>query len=153
MEKLMKYNVYKVFSSGRRAKAPMMEFAYRERKGKPNAVEHFNLKIKANFSDKLQKNDFIVIRSDLSQDVLVSAGAVERKKKLNLRNRIILSHMTNKNKIGRFVTGMVLCEQSEWKWQWAALELATNNYIEGVSPLFKSHSAAANWMEEQISSL
>jgi hypothetical protein len=57
----------------------------------------------------------------------------------------------NKNLIkNRLATGLVLCEQSEWKWQWAALEVATNHYIEGISPLFKSHETAVQWMNDQV---
>ena len=46
--------------------------------------------------------------------------------------------------------GMILCEESEWKWQWAAIESGTCQYWLGVSPLFTSHAAAIEWMDSQI---
>jgi len=45
---------------------------------------------------------------------------------------------------------MIFCQESEWKWQWAAMETGTCQYLLGVSPLFKSHAAAVEWMDSQI---
>ena len=62
-------------------------------------------------------------------------------------NTIYLS--TKKNYVG----GMVFAKKSNWKWQWAALEAATNNYIEGLSQEFETHKEAEDWMFKQIAAL
>jgi len=153
----MKYNVYKLFKSGRRAKAPTIEFNYAGKAGS----EYFATQIKPTLTTKMQKNDFIVIRADLPQldedersdgDCAFEHCSIG---KTNLREmkRVVVSLMSEENKNlikNRLAAGLVLCEQSEWKWQWAALELATNHYIEGVSPLFKSHKTAVQWMNDQV---
>ena len=60
------WNVYKVFKSGKRAKNPLMTFDYG---GSTPIEEFFEKKIKIDLSEKLRKSKYIVIRSDLVQDL------------------------------------------------------------------------------------
>ena len=70
------------------------------------------------------------------------------------RSKVFRQHLKNLNKAPmankNTQFGMILCEESEWKWQWAAIESGTCQYLLGVSPLFTSHAAAIEWMDSQI---
>jgi hypothetical protein len=47
----------------------------------------------------------------------------------------------------------VVDEESDWNWQWAAVQNGTSQYLAGLSPTFKSHIQANEWMNEKIKEL
>jgi hypothetical protein len=52
----------------------------------------------------------------------------------------------------KYSTGLIMSSDSDWKWQWAVLEAATNRYVEGLSDKFKSYEEAYSWMTDLINS-
>ena len=139
------WNVYKLFKSGKRAKAPFMTFEHCE----SGAMEHFEKEIKKNFNEKLRETQFTVLRADESQEMAEDPI----KKILFEQKRVIQRYLTpalNKLNLG---WGLVFSQDSAWQWQWAFLESATNQYIAPISPQFKIQKEALAWMENQISTL
>jgi len=144
------WNVYKIFANGKRAKFPMKTFEYAD---ESLVFEFFTKHIKPAFTAKQQKNKYTLIRADLPQqrdDNAMRPEEVLHQK----RSKVFREHLKSLNKAAiankNTQFGMILCEESEWKWQWAAMESGTCQYLLGVSPLFRSHAAAVEWMDSQI---
>jgi len=149
-----KWNVYKIFSNGKRAKAPFRSFKHKD----PETVEeYFGNRIKSNFTDKLKRSKFTLIRSDLPQNR--EEEKVDEKKKLYEQNkmRVFRKHFKAGEKLkirnAHMVTGLILCSETNWKWQWAFLETATSRYLAALSSSFKTYSDAQKWMEKEINTL
>jgi len=142
--------------NGKRAKRPSITFKH---DNESTASEHFESKIKRRLGKKYKSSEFTILRADLPQNSKEEIELAEKKKANELRNRVIRKHLKNihvKGKIRQSVNygaGMILCKESDWKWQWAILENATNRYIKGVSPGFAGFFEAEKWMEEQIAEL
>jgi len=142
------WNVYKVFKSGNRAKAPITTFESTEEL----AQQHFDDVIKASFNKKLLKSEFQIVRTDLPQhENLVSEEEKFSKEKNRVLGRIIkqkkIEHMY------KMSTSLVYCRASEWNWQWAAIETGTSKFISGLSETFDTYSGAQAWMQDQINQL
>jgi hypothetical protein len=149
-----KWNIYKVFNNGKRAKAPFRSFKYKD----PETVEeYFETRIKINFTDKLRRSKFALIRSDLPQNR--EEEKIDEKKKLHEQNkmRVFRKHFktVDKRKIRNthMGGGLILCKETGWKWQWAFIEITTSRYLTSLSSSFKTYSDALKWMEEEISTL
>ena len=144
-----KWNVYKVFKSGKRAKAP---FCVMEGESEEKAKEKFLGKYISNADSKLNKHTWSFIREDMSQERVYEKNLEKEnettRKKNNFLGRLALRAGGLPNNLS---AGLVLCKESEWKWQWAALEPATLRYLKGLSPQFKSAPRADEWLEEQMS--
>lgn len=150
------WNVYKLFKSGKRAKAPFHVFEYDD----PDTVtEYFNTEIKENFTEKIRRTELIVLRSDLPQKRQVDIGEEGKKVAQNNRNRVLRKYI---NQIPRerfsetktsITIGLIFCKKSNWRWQWAALEGATARYIVGISPVFDTYEGGWDWMQEEILNL
>jgi hypothetical protein len=139
------WNVYKVFKNGNRAKAPVVTFECEE----SAAEEYFNDVVKKNFSGKFANATYQLIRSDLPQE---EATLNEEEKFSKEKNRA-LARLINKRKIKhkhRISTGLVYCRESEWTWQWAALEGGTGKYLSGLSPKFKRYGDAEIWINNLV---
>lgn len=146
-----KWNVYKIFHNGKRAKKPILTFDHQETN---NIEQYFDEKIKINFSDKLKKSKFVIIRDDLPQER--QAEKVDEGKRLYEEKKIAVFKKyfkaANKTKIKGDNTsaGLTLCKESDWKWQWAFLEPGTSRYLAPISNTFSKCSEAELWMSEQI---
>ncbi len=145
----MNWNVYKVFKNGKRAKSPLLTFEYDE--DTPNVEEYFETNIKKNFNEKNRELNFVLLREDEPQ---------ERKEKKIEENfqfqTLVLNNLAkelNLEKKRRLVGGLIFASATYWKWQWCALEPATNNYIAGLSPRFDNPTEAEKWMKLQIQNL
>lgn len=148
------WNVYKLFKNGRRAKLPFHVFEYDD----PESVsEYFDGKIKENFTEKIRRSRMLVLRSDLPQERPIDMS--EEKEKVIKENqrrvfhKYIKSHNAAPLRQTRIVGGLIYCAQSDWHWQWAALESGTSRYILGLSPLFSAYEEAHVWMQEEIENL
>ena len=139
------WNVYKVFKSGKRAKAPFMTFEHCE----SGAMEHFEEEIKKNFNDGFREMQFMVLRADESQEIAEDP----RKKILLDQKRVIQQYLTGALKKLNLSWGLIFCKESEWQWQWAFLENGTNRYMTPISPKFKIQKKAYEWMNQQITAL
>lgn len=151
MEELLSYNwnVYKVFSSGKRAKAP---FAVVEGEDCDNgdfrAVVRKNLEEK--FGGKADIIKYKVLRSDLPQ---VDELDDMREKFFMLRNKVFSSKIIDleiDTQNNRTSGALVMSEKTDWKWQWCILRSASNQYIAAVSPQFTSEVDAHEWMISEI---
>jgi len=145
----LNWNVYKVFKNGKRAKAPMMTF--RHRGGQEEVTIYFNTNIKKNFNEKNRELNFILLRADESQE------REEKKIEENFHFQTLVLNTLAKEleleKKQRMVGGLIFASATHWKWQWCALEPATNNYIAGLSPRFDNATEADKWMKNQIQNL
>ena len=147
------WNVYKIFNNGKRAKAPMHTFVYAD---EDKVKEYFDVVVKENFTEKIRRCDFELLRADLPQDR--KAEVVDEEAKLLERNQnrvfgklLQNAHLPPNTKA--VVAGLVCCEKSDWEWQWAVVQEGTSMYLAGLSPTFKSHIEANEWMDKKIEEL
>ena len=147
------WNVYKIFSNGKRAKAPIYSFSSNE-----NEIndDYFNNNIKTvlikKFGSKIEKNKFSVLRSDQPQESLSEESTQERNKKLRLKvfkNKLKETGKTFKNT----ECALLFSHSTDWKWKWCAVQSATTNIVESISPGMSSYSEAQEWMNEEIKKL
>ena len=149
------WNVYKLFKNGKRAKAPFHVFEYDD----PSSVgEYFNVKVKENFTEKIRRSKLLVLRSDLPQKRQADMENGENQLHKQNRNRVFRKFINLLKEAPDFsdtrvIGGLIFCKESEWQWQWAALEPGTSRYIAGISPTFSAYEAAHVWMEEEINNL
>ena len=151
MEELLSYNwnVYKLFSNGNRAKAPfaVIESEDCESEGFITKVEK-NLEEK--FGAKAAHIKYKFMRADLPQEERVDE---EEKKNLVLRNRVLSIKI---NALGldiqnkRTTGALVMSNNTNWKWQWCVLRMASNQFIAALSPEFDSVELAQKWMNDEI---
>ena len=146
------WNVYKVFSSGNRAKAPFVVI-----EGEDCESDGFNELVRKNleekFGAKAPQTNYKIMRADLPQEERVED---EEKKNLVLRNRVLSTKIKAlgldlKNK--RTAGALVMSGDTGWKWQWCVLRMSSNQYIAGLSPEFDSRETAQEWMESETEKL
>ena len=147
------WNVYKIFNNGKRAKAPMHTFEYAD---EDKVEDYFNAVVKENFTEKIRRWDFTLLRSDLPQErkaevVDEEAKQIERDQNRVFGKLIQSVHLPPSTKA--VVAGLVCCEKSDWEWQWAVVQEGTSMYLAGLSPTFKSHIEANQWMDKKIEEL
>mgnify|MGYP003151890490 CR=1 FL=1 len=148
----MDWNVYKVFKNGKRAKAPIMSFAY---DNEDTVEEYFKGEIKKNFNEKIRELTYILLRGDTNQERPAEQTDklkedVLKKQTLVLARLVKDASITTKYKV---VGGLIFARATNWKWQWCALEGGTNNFIAGLSPRFDNPSEAHAWMSDQTQNL
>jgi hypothetical protein len=148
------WNVYKLFKNGKRAKAPFHVFEYDD----PASVgEYYEEEFKENFTEKLRGSKIMILRSDLPQGRQVEDELDFRKKIQKRKNRVFAKYLKNVDasafKNCQVAGGLVLSKETNWKWQWAALESGTSRYLAGLSPPFSTSARADEWMSEEISKL
>ncbi len=145
----LNWNVYKVFKNGKRAKAPIITFEHEC--DSSSVMDYFNSNIKKNFNEKNRELTFVILRADEPQE------REEKKIEENLHFQTLvlnrLSRQLDLPKKQRLVGGLIFASATHWKWQWCALEPATNNYIAGLSPRFDNAHEADVWMKHQIQNL
>lgn len=145
----MNWNAYKVFKNGKRAKAPTL--AFRHKGQLEEATHYFNENIKKNFNEKNRELNFVLLREDESQE------REEKKIEENFHFQTMVLNALAKEldlkQNQRVVGGLIFASVTHWKWQWCALEPATNNYIAGLSPRFDNATEADKWMQKQVQNL
>ena len=147
------WNVYKVFSNGKRAKAPMYAFEY---ESENNVESFFENKIKKilvkKFGSKISNNNFSVIRADLSQERKMTENLEEKNK--NLRRQVFQNKMNDMNCKEKMVECVLLFSSStNWTWQWCAVHSATTVVRARISPEYHTYEAAQQWMNEEVEKL
>lgn len=144
------WNVYKVFKNGKRAKAPITEFECPENE----LNEYFENEVKRKFVSEFKNIKYRIIRTDLSQEREVEKVDREEELYLKRRSEVLTKLVKSKGvdldnrKVG---TALVFSANSNWNWQWAAIQNGTSNYIMGLSPRFKTHCEADEWIKNQVS--
>ena len=146
------WNVYKLFNNGNRAKAP---FAVVE--GENCESEGFCAMVQKNleekFGGKAALTKYKIMRSDLPQEERVDD---EEKKNLVLRNRVLAFKI---NALGldlqkiKTVGALVMSPDTNWKWQWCVLRMASNQFVAALSPEFNSTEGAQEWMNNEIAKI
>ena len=151
MEELLSYNwnIYKVFASGNRAKAP---FAVVE--GDDCESESFGAVVRKNleekFGAKAALTKYKIMRVDLPQEERVDD---EERKNLVLRNRALSQKI---NDLGldlqniKASGALILSNDTDWKWQWCVVRMASNQFIAALSPPFDIINGAHEWMNKEI---
>jgi len=143
------WNVYKLFKSGKRAKAPVVTF---EHENGEDVDDFFDNNIKTTFAGRALEAKYLLLRSDLSQVSEIRQTDDKNKKFLVECGRIVTQNLTEAGKsVENLGSALVYCKESQWKWQWAAIERGTGHYAHGASPLFNSGKEADEWMNEKIS--
>tara|TARA_R110002110_G_scaffold207572_2_gene419760 strand:- start:853 stop:1308 length:456 start_codon:yes stop_codon:yes gene_type:complete len=145
-----KWNVYKLFKNGKRAKAPATEFFAAEEDHR----DYFHNEVLTTFTNKMKQAEYELVRADLSQEG--TAKKIDEAEELFKKKRaLFLSGLVRKEGFGTtkraLTTGLIMCKASNWNWQWALLEAGTSIYIKGLSPSFNKHSDAVEWIQNQIS--
>ena len=148
------WNVYKVFSSGKRAKSPYYSFVYEDE----NSVEKYFLEnIKSKFKEKFLKANYKLVRADRVQSRICDAEA-QKAEELQLVRERQVKHVLSKHLVEkgikddeRLVGALMMAPETKWKWQWVACQAATNKFIIGLSPRFLYEGDALQWLEKQIS--
>jgi hypothetical protein len=144
------WNVYKLFKNGKRAKAPLLEFECSQ----DNVTDYFEKEVKKNFTEKMLRAKYEIIRADMPQVREVERVEQEKEKFLRNKNRVLAAlvrHYAPHLRARSVSAGLVYCAESKWKWQWAAVEPATGKYIQGLSPEFKKHADAHQWLKNHLS--
>lgn len=147
------WNVYKIFSNGKRAKAPIYSFKCSEQEISSGYFDNNIKKILVEkFGNKIEKNKFSVLRSDKPQESISEENIQERNKKLRLK--VFKNKLRNAGKSFKNAECALLFSHStDWKWQWCAVQSATTNIVESISPGMSSYSEAQEWMNEEIKKL
>ena len=47
-------------------------------------------------------------------------------------------------------TILIMSDNTNWKWQWCAVQAATTNIVDSISPGMASYSEAQEWMKQEI---
>jgi hypothetical protein len=151
MEELLSYNwnVYKLFSNGNRAKAP---FAVVESENceSENFCAMVQKNLEEKFGGKAALTKYKIMRADLPQE---EREDDEERKNLALRNRVLALKI---NALGldlqkiKTSGALVMSGDTNWKWQWCVVRMASNQFIAALSPTFKSIEEAQAWMNKEI---
>ena len=80
-----KWNVYKIFNNGRRAKAPMHTFTYAD---EDKVQEYFDAVVRENFEEKIRRWNFTLLRADLPQERKAEVVDEEAKQLERDQNRV-----------------------------------------------------------------
>jgi|TARA_Y100000310_G_C20663397_1_gene806064 hypothetical protein len=141
-----KWNVYKTFKNGRRAKAPTMEF-------EAETQDFFFEQILPTLNSKLQKIKWEILDSSESQnrqeDAVDKELTLQRKKQAAILAQLMVKkmpHMQKKNIIGC----LMLNKHTNWRWAWCAAESITNIFLAQLSPDFKCRKDADEWIKQKM---
>ena len=144
------WNVYKIFKNGKRAKAPIHSFSFEgtEKEMQDYFTNHEVSVLSEKMGKKFGDLKYKILNSATNQINPITKEEIFEKNK----NRVLgdLISKTDLSTDNKYTGGLVYCSESDWSWQWAALQVATNNYIYGLSPHFKSYEEAISWMENKI---
>jgi hypothetical protein len=145
------WNVYKIFKNGKRAKAPITQFESSEE----DHVSFFEEEVRKNLSSSMKNGIYKLIRADLPQQRVTEQVDETEQKFLNDKNKV-LSRLVAKANIVHprtIATALIYYSETDWKWQWAAIESGTSKYIQGLSPKFNTSDEANEWIQEKIASI
>ena len=121
------WNVYKLFKSGKRAKAPIHTFSYEgeyeEAISRFEQIEITNLIEK--YGERIKKFDFKILNTEGAQERI----EVTDEQRFHLAKNRVLATIIKKKKINtkrNLSGGLIYSKDTNWNWQWAALETQTS---------------------------
>jgi hypothetical protein len=124
--------------------------------GDPETVnEYYNENVKKKFSKKYFDSRVLILRGDLPQMREQEKQSISKEADIRARSRVVRARLKDvKIEAGvHACAALTLCSESNWKWQWALLELGTSRYLAGFSPSFPNFESAERWMAEEIDNL
>ena len=146
------WNVYKLFNNGNRAKAPFVVV-----EGEDCESESFRAVVEKNLEEKFGRKastiKYKIMRADLPQE---EREDDEERKNLVLRNRVLALKI---NALGldlqkiKTTGALVMSPNTNWKWQWCVLRMASNQFIAAHSPEFNSVEDSQEWMSAEIAKI
>lgn len=142
------WNVYKLFKSGKRAKAPVHSFFFDGTL--EEAYDRFVGSEIKQLGDKANQTKYHILNSETDQERVLESDESE---KISIEKNRVLGAIMRKIELPTarsYATALVYTRESNWKWQWAAIQPGTGKYIAGLSEEFKTHGAAEEWMNSQI---
>lgn len=144
------WEVYKIFANGKMAKKPCFHFSYDD---EDTVFSFFEQNVKTTFTEKQQKSKYTLLREGQSRENCVGESRSDdillTKRQKVLQNRLKeMGQLSDYNGVLGFA--LVLTEETEWKWQWAAVESVTSKYLLGISPIFTKYSTAVEWVDSQF---
>jgi len=148
---MIKWNAYKVFNNGKRAKGPTKTFEAED-------AQHFYNEILPSLSTKLQKTKWLVVNDDEPQERKAEKIDEEKERKKEI-TKFVLEHMAAKgqNRTGyasnKIMSCLMLSKDIGWKWAWCLAEIGTMKYVISLSPHFSTDTEAEKWIEEKYKEL
>ena len=140
------WNVYKVFSNGKRAKAPFRIF-------EAESADHFFNEILPTLSKKLQSSEWTVIDSvepqEREEEQIDKEAEAYAKARTSMLENLAAEKFPHLSKHKAEVC-LMLSANTDWKWAWCITEAVTNRYLGELSNRFKSEVEAGAWAKEQI---
>lgn len=140
-----KWNVYKTFKNGKRAKLPTITF-------EAEAEKFFFEDILPTLDMKLHKIKWEIIDAEGSQERILNDVDEKKLLKINQAKILIklaaekLPQMRKKNIIGC----LMMNKQTNWKWAWCAAESASSKFLTALSPEFNHRKDADEWINQKI---
>tara|TARA_R100001079_G_scaffold91921_1_gene54567 strand:+ start:221 stop:667 length:447 start_codon:yes stop_codon:yes gene_type:complete len=144
------WNVYKIFKNGKRAKAPIHEFMYDDEN---TVMEYFETEVKKKFSEKIRGLEFSILRADMSQEREVEKQqeadeALQQQQKSVLGRLVRAANIQTKRNI---TAALIFAKETNWNWQWCAVEAGSHSFLSHLSPPFDTNEEAHKWLNNQIS--
>lgn len=142
------WNVYKLFKSGKRAKVPVHNFFFDGTL--EEAYDQFVGSEIKKLGDKAKQTKYHILNSETNQQRVLESD--ENEKKSMEKNRVLgaIIKRINLPPARSYATALVYARESNWNWQWAAIQPGTGKYLAALSEEFKTHEAAEKWINNQI---
>lgn len=143
------WNVYKVFKNGKRAKAPVHNFYY---EGDIEEVyEYFsNSEIKL-LGPKATESKFHILNDSVEQEWVDTTQEALQRVAFDRVKRVLAPLIRELDLSEKNVSvALLFCRESNWKWQWSAVQTATHKYLAGLSDKFDTYEEAQDWIKSQI---
>jgi len=138
-----KWNVYKIFASGKRAKSPYTTFEAEE-------AQHFLQNILPTLEPKLKKAKWMVLDADEPQEHpgggTMSADDILAEKRNQLLSEIAIELFPGITK-SNVSTCLMSNESTDWKWAWCIAQGATHKFLGLLSEKFDTRKEAIAWIE------
>ena len=144
---MTKWNVYKVFANGNRAKKPYCSF-------ESETQEHFYEEILPTMSEKLQNSNWQLIDDRLPQEAVDDQPVVtETDLMARKRNKFLSSLVTTMYpdlESHRHQSCLMFLPETNWKWCWCVAEASTLKYVGQLSARFDTALEAEQWIRNQL---
>lgn len=141
------WNVYKIFKSGKRAKAPVCVLSG---ENKEEVKKYFLEEHVSALPPKYKNSNWTFVRSDLSQERDCEQH-LEKEKTLHRQKMKILTKLAIKagDLPGKVSLILMYSKETNWKWKWVACEPSSLQFLKELSPEFTCTRKANEWLEEQ----
>ena len=102
---------------------------------------------------KFQKYKFQVLKEGVEPEV-INNSLSENDAITQKRSKVLQRYLRENENILDFGNSidfaLMLASETDWKWQWAAVQRVTNTYLLGILPVFTSYNKAVEWVDSQM---